>query len=778
MINRCHRYGRIAICLYATLFAALAYSETLAEIGARLGRDTESAYSASPYSKLSQDYFARFVRDPDATPQEDEVAIDDEWAVVLPAGSADVVKLMAEYFLDFMDRRMDAQLTITEDVSAAGPAIVVQFSPITDAPPESFSVEVEPARVTIAANDPGGVRDAFVKLVDRIGFRGAPFLAAGKTDYRPRLPVRLGAIPKLGSYRELVFLGYNAVFSGGGSLFALSESDAIPELADRRQPGLLGANRDAAAEARRHALKTYAFLDTRQKFPEDHPVFAAHPEIRGARTWQADGEFVLCTEHPLVQQWLRESVAGLFAADAELTGIVLIIGGEGFYHCYMRPYGVEKGRTNCERCNALDAETVVANLCNLLADAARSVSTTAEVVVWPYSAAHVWSVDPSQIGFIEKLKPGVALLTEIEKDEYVEKPGGINKHLWDYSIDLIGPGERAKAQIAACREAGINVYLKSEPELAFEAARLPHIPCMDRWFDRAEALASCGATGAWVFPAFRPNYGTSAAEVGKFAWWTPAPDKEVLLRDFAARLVGDEAGPLLREAWRHVSAAIPLSPVIPPYYKGPQYLGPAHPMVADPTAELPAVFYGHYLFLAEITDAEGLKTRPTFETKPYGDAALFGEYYRKMEGELEAASKSIKEAHPLVPDAYRLMFDAEASPVEWFYRTTRTTANFYEACQLRDMLLAAAEQAASTEDDADLERAWRRWRAILDDERANTEAAIPLAENDMRLDFYYGSDHTFPHAVDMMRAKLALLDHEIGVFLPEIAAKLGIANGN
>jgi hypothetical protein len=570
-------------------------------------------------------------------------------------------------------------------------------------------------------------------------------------------------------------MGYNAVLSGGGSLYALSTSDTIPELAGRRVPGLLEQNRSAAAEARAHGLKTFAFLDTRQKFPENDPVFAAHPEIRGARTWHADGEFVLCTEHPLVQQWLTESVRGLFQADPDLTGIVLIIGGEGFYHCFMRPYGVEKGHTSCPRCEALGAETVVANLCNRLAAAARSVSGTAEVIVWPYSAEHVWSADKTQEKLIEKLEPGVALLTEIEKDEYVEKPGGVNKHLWDYSIDLIGPGARANSQIAACRAVGINVYLKSEPELGFEAPRLPHIPCMDRWVDRAEALASCGATGAWVFPAFRPNYGTSAAEVSKYVWWTPVPEREHMLEQFAARLVGAQAGPHLRRAWKHVSDAIPLSPVLPPYYTGPQYLGPAHPMIADPDAELPQVFFGYYLFMAEITDAEGVKTRPTFMTKPHGDAIVFGDYYRRMERELRSAELELEAAAPLVTAEQRLMFDAESSAIRWFHATARTTANFYEACVLRDTLLACARGESPEWPISDRKAAMARWRDILEDERANTEAALPLVERDMRLDCYYGSDHTFPHAADMMRAKLELLRIELDEFLPRIGRDCGIA---
>ncbi len=273
-----------------------------------------------------------------------------------------------------------------------------------------------------------------------------------------------------------------------------------------------------------------------------------------------------------------------------MDGAVFIVGGEGFYHCFMRPYGVEKGHTNCKRCEALGAPTVVANLCNGIADAVRDINPDAEVIAWPYSAMNVWSADKAQTAFIERLLPGTGIISEIEKDEYVKKPDGVNKHIWDYSIDLIGPGERAQQQVVACRKAGVPIYFKSEPELGFEAPRLPHIPCMDRWADRANALASCGADGAWVFPAFRPNFGTSAAELNKFFWWDPVPDKEKTLQAFAARIAGKEAGPGLRVAWKHVSEAVAYSPELPPYYTGPYYLGPAHPMCADPKAELPEYF--------------------------------------------------------------------------------------------------------------------------------------------------------------------------------------------
>ena len=736
---------------------------------------------ATRYSILSKDYFSRFSRDANARAGEGETAIDETWTVVLPGDADPLSELMAGHFVDFLDRRMGLKLPVEKcaraelDERGERTILFLDSGGGDREVRESFTIAVNHGEVRVHGRDAGGLRDGIVKLVDRIGFREAPILALGDQIYRPRLRVRLGAVPKHGSYRDVVFMGYNAVFAGGGSLYALSTSDAIPELVGRRQAGSLEAGVKAAEEARRYGLKTYSFINTRLKFPKDDPVFRAHPEIRGTLTWKADGEYVLCTEHPLVRRYLCESVRGIFRADPELDGLVLIIGGEGFYHCFMRPYGVAKGHTNCERCEALGADTVVSNLCNYLAEEIRKVNPNAEIVAWPYSAEHVWSADRAQSRFIQRLKPGGAILTEIEKDEFVEKADGVNKHIWDYSIDLIGPGERAKQQVEACKAAGISIYMKSEPELGFEAPRLPHIPCMDRWFDRAEALAACGADGAWVFPAFRPCYGSSAAEINKFVWWEPVPEKEELLQRFAARLAGERAGPHVRNAWKYVSEAIEFSPELPSYYTGPYYLGPAHPMCADPDAKVPEVFYGQYLFHAEIADGEGIKLKPTFVTSPTGNVPVFGKFYRRMEGLLRRAVDETAAARPLVPERCRLMFDAEDSPVRWFYHTARTEANFYESCQLRDRLIALAAQETRTQEDiAAGRRAYERWRTVLLDEKANSTEALPVMEADVRLDFYYGGDHKFSHGADMIRAKLELIDREIDEFLPALARKCGL----
>ncbi|MBI5092420.1 MAG: hypothetical protein HZB26_08245 [Candidatus Hydrogenedentes bacterium] len=475
----------------------------------------------------------------------------------------------------------------------------------------------------------------------------------------------------------------------------------------------------------------------------------------------------------MVQRYLAESAEGLFRS-APLDGLLFINGGESFYHCFMRSYGTAKGHTNCPRCEPLGAETVVANLSNRLLAAARKVNPSAEIIAWPYSAEHVWSADRYQEGVIKKLEPGAGIFTEIEKDETIAKPDGVMKHIGDYSIDLIGPGERAKRQVAACRAAGAPIYIKSEPELGFEAPGLPYIPCLDRWADRAEALVACGANGAWVFPYFRPFFAGSSAEVFKSFWWEPVTNKKDALLRLAKRIAGVKAGPHLRNAWKHVSESIDWSPEQPSYYTGPYYLGPAHPMCVDPAAELPKVFYGQFLFMGESVDADGLMFRPTFVSSPTGNVPVFGAFYRKMESCLKEAVAELEAAAPLVPEPYRTTFEADASPIRWFYHTARTEANFYESCQLRDTLLAFAKQETRTPEAIQKHQDMLgRWNRVLLDEKANAEAALPLVEKDMRLDFYYGTDHKFPHAADMLRAKLTLLETEIGVLLPGIGRRCG-----
>lgn len=751
------------------------------------------AYRASPFSQLSMDYFARFNRDSQAVPAKQEMLIGKTWRIILPADAKPLTELMAGHLRDFLNQRMALNVSIekqSREALSKTPektiALIESGVGETNQPHESFSITAEPRRILIHGQSPNDLRSGIVKLVSTIGLRQAPILELGTQVYEPRVRLRVGEVPWMGSYRDLVFMGFNGVVLSGAesrgsfrpipdpifSLYALSTSDAIPELNPLRNPEAIARLNRYAEGARKYDLKTYIWLNLRPIFEPDHPAFKAHPDIRGAlmyddTTWyQKPGKHILCTESPLVRQYITEAVKGVFQAVPGLAGIGVIIGGEEFHHCFMRPYGAEKGHTSCPRCEALGHDSVVANLCNYMADAARQVNPTAEIFAWPYSAAYVWSIgDPAQLGFIRNLNPGVALFTDIVKDDTVNKPDGVNKLLWDYSIDLPGPGKLAQQQLKACQHRGISIHFKSEPELAFEASRLPGLPSMDRWVKRAAAMTSSNADGAWVFPWFIPFLGASTAEVFSYFWWQPAPATEALLERLADRIAGRKSGPHLRNAWRYASQAIDSSPEIGPYFSGVYYLGPAHPMCADPTAQLPDEFK--------------LVGGASFVLPPTGDVPVFARFYRKMADSLARAVGEINVADKLAPKQNRVAFDAEASTLRWMFHTFRSTANYYESCLLRDKLLALAkEPQASPGKVTEAKELYAQWRSVLLDERDNAIAAIPVMAADMRLDYYHGfAGSAAPgnaHGADMIRKKLEILETEINQFLPSLGRRCGL----
>jgi hypothetical protein len=755
-------------------------------------KETSLAYQASPFSQMSADYFARFERDLHAKPAKEEMMIGKDWRIVLPANAQSLTELMAGHLRDFLNERMGLRVVITKQShgtarvdSEKSLTLLETTKADTALPPGAFQITIKRRAILIQGQGAANLRDGIVKLVCCIGLRQAPILPMGRQVYTPGVPLRVGAIPWMGSYRDLVFQGYNGVVLSGAesksgfrpipdpifSIYALSTSDAIPELNSLRNPEALARISRYAEGARKYDLKSYIWLNLRPVFEPDHPAFKAHPDIRGAlmyddTTWyQKPGKHLLCTESALVRQYLSETVQGIFRAVPGLAGVGVIIGGEEFHHCFMRPYGVEKGHTTCPRCENLGHDRVVANLCNYLADAARQVNPSAEVLAWPYSAAYVWSLgDPAQLGFIRNLKPGVALFTDIVKDDTLHKPDGVNKLLWDYSIDLPGPGKLARQQLKACHEQGITIHFKSEPELAFEASRLPGLPSMDRWVKRAESMATSNADGVWVFPWFIPFLGASTAEVFSYFWWQPAPQPEAFLERFADRIAGPEAGPHLRNAWRYASQAIDDSPELGPYFSGPYYLGPAHPMCADPEASLPDEFK--------------MLGGTSFVLPPTGDVPVFAKFYRRMADSLAKAVQEVELADAQAPKPHRVAFAAEASTIRWFFHTFRSTANYYCSCLFRDRLLALAKASDSSPDRTREAKAlYTHWREVLLDERENARRALPVMQADMRLDFYYGfGGGAAPgnaHGADMIRKKLEILETEIGQFLPSVARRCG-----
>jgi len=715
-------------------------------------------YAASPHQRMEWDFFSRFHRDKTQVCQPNEIEVTDNWQIVYEHNDP-LIAVMAEKLVEFFSRCMHVNLHAycVETIPATNKP-VIELTLSGNGKKEDFTISAKPNKIVVSSATPDGIRNGVVRLVGLFGFRMAPFFQVSHTEYTARLDSRM---LKLCSPENEVFYGGNSTVIGMHELYKLSTSNCIPELIAYQEPQLLAELIKKAEEAKKYGLKSYIRLSTTMKFKEDDPLFLAHPEIRGTRTWSADGDFVPCTQSELFKQYLRESVEGLFRAIPGLNGVYIIIGGEGFYHCYMRSYGAEWGDTSCPHCKPFGAEQVVSNLCNLLLEAARKANPDAEVIAWPYSA--LWSKDSNQIEFIRQLNPGVSVMSEMGKGSILYKSGGVRKRMGDYTIDAIGPTKRAQAQIAT----GTPVHLLSTPEMSFETALLPTIPAPGRWARRSEAMAASGAHGAHLWSPV-PFHGSVTSELFQYKWFSPAMSDEELIHKLALRTTGNEtAAQLLERAWEEVDDGFDFMPYMHCYYKGPQYLGPANPIAFDYTEELSEVFRGYYCFLNEAKEDSAVTPLRTYEPLSYteshreGDSKVIETYYRVVEKHLEKAVEKLEQAESLIGESFKTTWEVESFPIRWFYHTARACGNMFEMGRVYRSL-SDADNIEETE------RLLDRFEELFCDELSNAQEALPIAEQDVRFETLWRGDHSFSRIAEMLRAKIELTENQIKDRLPVI----------
>jgi hypothetical protein len=776
------RHLLIVLCLLSNSAPArmLDWPAPAAELMRQREDQANEAYRKSRFSLISRDYLARFHVDPGAVAGPTEIVLK-RVTIALPEHASEVATNMARALQTFLNDRMGVPTELGGPDKTGVQGYTIKFAR-AEAGENAARIIIGDTTTSVLALDDDGIRDGVVSLIDRIGLRGAAILAPGVEVLRPQIAERIGAVPWLGSLRDVALLGFNGVLvKPYADLHEISSSSVLPEIAYLQNADSVTRLSELAREARRWGLRPYIHINNRTRFAEDHPLFIAHPGTRGVKVREGD-TYILSTNDSTVSAYVEDTIRGLFSRVPELAGVLIIVGGEGFYHCYMHPQGFPKGKTDSHRCGSQGPDETVAHLVNGMTKAARSVNPDARIIAWPYSAHHVWTDDPYQTALIRKIDPEAGVQTEVINGEVVRHSDGIETSYWDYSLGALGPSERARAQIGFGHQTGHRVYVHAEPELSLDFGGVPFVPAATRWLARAEAVARSGADGVMATPYFREFNGSLGAEIQKFAWFIKPGGSNDIVDEFAKR-VASQGAATLKKAWDILGEAIALSPQVPTYFTGPQFLGPAHPLMLDPATVVPEVFSGQLLYLAEISADKALQfTRSFVRAMPevkgvvrlsrtgvlpaYMPAANtidnFAVRYRRIEHLLKEAVGYFDQTLEVAPQANRLLLESEASIVRWFWHTARSTANFYESHRLREC--AASRTIGRPQALA----CHTQLIGLIDDERSNATAALMVVQNDPRVDLFYHPFLTLSHTEDMIKEKLRMLEHDRTIYLPGI----------
>lgn len=332
----------------------------------------------------------------------------------------------------------------------------------------------------------------------------------------------------------------------------------------------------------------------------------------------------------------------------------------------------------------------------------------------------------------------------------------------------MGPSSRFELLKKAARKRGLELFAKTEASQSIEMFVLPRLPVMYRWAQRAAVIRKAGVDGvhtAWRFYGF---CGQMTDEIINHYAWAPRPEIGELLRTIAERDFGKRAAERVLGAWRDFSEAFgrfPYSGGITgfPYFRGPFYLGPAHPLVFDLTvaSRLDDAFYRSDPSLDEMGAGTG-SVDPRFFvdltwTQPFGPRKIRTSLSR-MEQQWRRGLRQLAKATPLAHGAQRsrLKFECDLGMI--------IHCTFCTALNLLDFQLARNKVTALPCTLNQLKRTCQDALAIVRRERVNARLALEISTRNPCIGF--GSTYGRGFSADLIRKKIEHCDWQIEHGIP------------
>ena len=214
-------------------------------------------------------------------------------------------------------------------------------------------------------------------------------------------------------------------------------------------------------------VKLFIYLNEPRSLPEE--FYVNRQELQGHR--RNAGQVCLCTSTKEVQDYLVNNVAFVCRNVPKLGGIFTITRSENTTNCYSHS---GTGRTNhplcnCPRCAGRTPGEVIGEVAACYEKGVHSVDPNMKVIVWSWS----WGEDNFDI--IDHLPQNVILQSNSE-DQMPFTIGGVSGNVRDYSMSIVGPGEKAKAEWKAAKARGLEVSAKVQINTTWESSTVPAVP--------------------------------------------------------------------------------------------------------------------------------------------------------------------------------------------------------------------------------------------------------------------------------------------------------------
>lgn len=396
---------------------------------------------------------------------------------------------------------------------------------------------------------------------------------------------------ELSSYPEELFRRLQAVGVNGVWLHTVLRTLVAPD--DKGFPGderaaerVAGMNR-LVERAAKYGIKIYLYLNEPRAMGEE---FFDGDEQRMSYAGTKLGDmYSFCTSNSEVLAWLSRSMEHLFEEVKGLGGVFTITASENHTTCASRNY------YDCPRCGKVDYADLIADINRAIERGVHKVAPEAKVIVWDWG----WPDDKCE-AIISKLPKECWFMSVSEWSKPINR-GGVTSLIGEYSLSAVGPGPRALKNWEAARRAGLKTVAKVQVNATWEMAVVPSVPVLDLVARHASNLSAQDVNGVMLSWSLG---GYPSENLKLFQTIRQGDDVEDVVAALACEEYGQQAGELVREAWRKCSEGFENYPYhIGTVYTAPHHVGPSNPFymnVTEYVATMVGIPYDNYYAWASV----------------------------------------------------------------------------------------------------------------------------------------------------------------------------------
>lgn len=658
-----------------------------------------------------------------------QIEITSRWSVVYPADSiflADRAADLCDYFAVSMQLSLALFAGDAQEYS-----IVYEVDPSLQKD-GAYRVDVRKNTVRLIGKDERAAAQAGYLLEDLMNFEEAPYLTLGVTDRAPIFRCRMTH----SGYAEDDFPDghLNAIAHSGINAILVFVCDV-----NKSPMHSLDFN-DLIARAARYGIDVYAY---------SYMKTAMHPLDDGAEEYY-DARF-----------------GNLFRKCPGFKGIVFV--GESVEFPSRDPR--TSGRMRLDNIDKYGNAIIkkpnpgwfpcsdYPDWLALVKKIIRREKADADIVFWTYN----WGkcAEEDRLALINALPTDISLEATFEMFENFTRDGVASRSI-DYTISFPGPGQYFLSEAKAAKERGIPLYsMTNAGGLTWDVGVVPYEPVPYQWLKRYDAMRECHKRYGLCGSMDSHHYGfypSFVSDLAKELFTDIDADGEAVIDRLIARDWGRENLDTVRTAYRLFSDAVNDFISTNEEQYGPLRVGPAYPFV---------LFRDHKMVLWGNPNAHHRGNAiclPNYAYPlhvPARREQFFGEIrlYKYSADRMLEGAEMLKALLPTLPESKRGEARRIAGVAEFMGRSALTVHHIKRWYLAKQGLLAGG---------AEFSKYIAELREIAALERANAEAALPLAEFDSRLGFEPSMDYVGDGA--HLRWKIEHLDRMVNEELPSLEA--------